>query len=370
MKPTLSETSTITSELSPTLAGTSGMRDSNMELLRIVAMSMILTGHFFLHGFGGTFPITYPGSISMPITICGVNLFFLLSGWYCVRFTLKSITRIVVTTIFFIWINVAVLAMLGIGHGLRTDKLILTPLEASNYWFINAYIGLLIITPVINAGLRNLTSRQVSVLVAATTIFSIYCGWYGDNFVNFNGYSIFQAIWLYFLGYWLRNNQHITRKISSIFLIVLYLAAAVTLVKSLEVERFSEVKWDAYNNPLVVVMSLALFICFTRIRLRSRVINCIAAASLGCYLLQDGLFGGKFMYERIGRMYRHFVNECDFGEGVVWLILVLTAIFVGIWVASLLLTPVANRLSALTAMGIRSCYEWMISSEKLSKKDF
>ena len=61
-------------------------RDSNLELLRIVAMSMIVIYHIFVHGIS---PV-YVGSHSILTVwyvpfIFGVNLFILISGYYGIR---------------------------------------------------------------------------------------------------------------------------------------------------------------------------------------------------------------------------------------------------------------------------------------------
>lgn len=54
--------------------------------------------------------------------------------------------------------------------------------------------------------------------------------------------------------------------------------------------------WIGDNNVLIMLASVSLYLGFSRLRLRSRAINSLAGASLGCYLLQDGEFGHRFLY--------------------------------------------------------------------------
>lgn len=324
------------------------MRDSNMELLRIVAMSMILVGHFFFHGLNGILKGTLPHFISLPFTICGVNLFFMISGWFGVRFTLKSVTRIVVTTIFFLWINYFALMLLGADCNSKIIFMLLTPVEASGLWFIMAYLGILIASPLLNAGLRNMSRRELNIFIIAFSIFCIYCGWFGGNYANMNGHNIVQGFWLYCLGYWLRGNRELTDRVSNTWLLAVSVLVAAIFIWLQTFEALPDIKRYTYNDPSVVVLSLTIFIYFTRLKIKSRAINYVAGASLGCYMLQDGIFGDNYLYKWIKETYLYIIKHFDKIEAVIYILLLLTGIFVAIWVVSILLTPVANRLSTIT----------------------
>lgn len=323
------------------------MRDSNMELLRIVAMSMVLAGHFFTHGLKGIIAFTTPHFISMPLTICGVNIFFLISGWFGVRFTVKSVTRIIVTTFFFMVLCYAFLGYNDIWSGVYKYQLLTTPVESSGLWFIMVYLGILVLSPLVNAGIKGLSHRQFNIFIAAMSIFCMYCGWYGGNYANVNGYTLVQGVWLYCVGHWLRENRLLTDRIGGIWLAVIYVVSAMILACLLVFKIDWKVYWAAYNSPFVVTMSLAIFLLFTRIRFRSRAVNYIAGASLGCYMLQDGILGRNWLYGQIESIYRYFTGNFESVEATLYIVLALAAIFVAIWAASIILTPVANLLSML-----------------------
>lgn len=59
-----------------------------------------------------------------------------------------------------------------------------------------------------------------------------------------------------------------------------------------------------YNNPLVVLASVFLFVAFLRIRLKSLFLNRWAASVLVAYLLQDGLIGRSFIYPYINQLFK------------------------------------------------------------------
>lgn len=323
------------------------MRDSNMELLRIVAMSMILVVHFFTHVLKRMPGMSDATNIGTTLVICGVNLFFLISGWYGVKFNIRSVTRVVVTSVFFLWLNYAALCLLDVECGLRIKKMIVTPVEAAGLWYIMVYLGILVASPLVNAGIEGMNQRQFNIFILASTIFCVYCGWYGGNYANVSGYTIVQGIWLYCLGHWLRFNQRSTDRISSLWLVVIYLIVAVVTIIAKKYGYYQDLNWDRYNSPFVVTMSLAIFLLFTRFRFRSRAVNYIAGASLGCYMLQDGIFGHNWAYAQIKSIYRYFTGNFEPVEATVYIVLALAAIFVAIWAASIILTPVANLLSML-----------------------
>lgn len=65
-------------------------RDSNMELLRIVAMSMVVIGHFIIHGIWNDEIPVFSVSTSVQLmvyslAVIAVNCYFLISGYYQIK---------------------------------------------------------------------------------------------------------------------------------------------------------------------------------------------------------------------------------------------------------------------------------------------
>lgn len=93
-----------------------------MELLRIVAMSMIIIGHFMVHAIFRDIPDSRVHHFLTPFFICGVNLFFLLSGYFKIRLSLSSIFRLIVLIISFRLVS----NFLYIEWGDFTERLVIT----------------------------------------------------------------------------------------------------------------------------------------------------------------------------------------------------------------------------------------------------
>ena len=130
-----------------------GPRQTNMELLRIVAMFLILLVHtnFWSLGFPTTAQYQSNPMSSMTriffevIAIMSVNIFVLISGWFAIKPSVKGFCNFIFQCAYFLIGIYAVLLILGIQQlsldGLR-DMLLLT----KNHWFVKAYIGLYILT--------------------------------------------------------------------------------------------------------------------------------------------------------------------------------------------------------------------------------
>lgn len=327
---------------SPSSAST---RRSNMELLRIVAMTMIVCGHFFYHGFDHTLKPTAVYRALAPLHICGVNLFFLISGWFGIRFSLRSLVRLVGITFFFSALNVGLIALCGlpVEHHILYD-LFLFPVSRGGYWFIMVYCALMILSPLLNAGMAAVGRTRFDSFMVLFTFLTLYSCGIGGNYVNVNGYTIMQAVWLYLVAAWLRQHPSTVGKIPTwclpVGFIVFSCATGALFASS------ADYSWINYNAPLVACASLCMFLWFTRFDFTSRAVNLLAPAAFGCYLLQDGLFGRKVVYDWMEHTYRGIMAAYPGVTGGLVTAAGIVALLAAIWGASWLLTPAANAFGS------------------------
>ena len=192
-----------------TLPYTPKVRDSQMELLRIIAMSMILIHHFLYHGI---FPIASDHLLlGLPIPqnaliYSGVNLFVLISGYYGMKFTWKSVVKLALLILFFKLVNVALIYLYGGSVSLQ--KLIheaILPYSGIYYWFISIYFLLMVTVPIINPGLKKMSLSQLRILVGVLTFVTIFsCGIGGNKGAQY-GMGYLQFLYLYVCGYYIHN---------------------------------------------------------------------------------------------------------------------------------------------------------------------
>lgn len=89
-------------------------------------------------------------------------------------------------------------------------------------------------------------------------------------------YLLARAIKLYGLPEWFKRISPVVYLLCSILLIV-----GNDIVKSY---GMTSNWWFAYNNPIVIISSVAFLISFERIKIQSRFINHIAKSTLACLL--------------------------------------------------------------------------------------
>lgn len=309
-------------------------RDSNMELLRIMAMSMILIIHFLNHAIYVDDQNNDIYRLISPFFISGVNLFFLISGWFQIKLSLKSLYKLIITIVIFTIVNAIGYVIYG-GGGSESYatllKLLAFPISGNYYWFIAVYLGLIIISPIINMGLENLDSRNLRIVMILYTIFTVYSCGIGHNICNSNGYTFGQAIYLYCLAYWIKQEEGLLNKIPRIA--YLLIAVIFTLITAILFRLTGILSITAYNSIFIILISIAILLYFSKLYFTNKYVNRIATASLGCYLLQDGLLG------RIVYNWQHSMVET---QSTIFSMVIFILSFFIIWIVSFLVTKFIN----------------------------
>lgn len=305
-------------------------RDSNMELVRIIAMSMILIYHFI--NFGGPWITAWHG---LPlITNVGVILFVLLSGFYSIKLKWQGILKLVILVLGFELINLCI-DFIHKGYVdivyLNLFKLFLAPLSGNHYWFIQVYFILMVLSPWLNKGLANMNLKELRTTILILTLVNGYSCSIMYNIVDNDGYGIFNFIYLYGLGYYSRKEP----VIKDFPTLTILIAGITILAINIGLANLFHVNGLKYSNILSILYALSILIICSRITSKSRIINRLGSAALGCYLLQHGLFGPVLYYHE-----RQIYRE-DMG---LW-VFTCFGIFVGYWIISLIFTPIFNLIS-------------------------
>lgn len=312
-------------------------RESNIEMLRIVAMSFILINHFLCHSIkiDGMNPWLYQGLVIT--NICGVNLFVMISGYFGIRSSVKSFVKLAGMIVFYsvvcLIIGVEIFDMQVTLA--KIIKAFIMPFT-SQYWFLECYLGLYILAPLINKGLENLTHNELKNVVLILTIISVFSCWYGNNMIGNNGYGLFHFIYIYVLGNFLRHNRLKNTSVLRWLLIgmlALVVNIGVTYMFDVYFGIFENRFWNenatSYDNPLIIIATIAIFLCFVNMNMKvNGYINSIAAASLGCYLLQD-----VFLRTPVYNIQHNLVIS----EPVSYVLLMYFGAFVAYWVFSYVL---------------------------------
>lgn len=280
-------------------------RDSNMELLRIVSMLLILVHHFIVHCF---YPDLFArdGDLNTYRFICvvingfafiGVNCFILISGYYGIRSKLKSLFNLYLVCAFYALIAILFKCFWADEH-LSKSLLyfIFLPFSHSEWWFIKCYVALFLLSPVLNAAACKLGRREFVCSLIMLTVLNVYLGYYWHEH-NTNGYNVLQFIYVYLIGAYLRKFP--LKQLDKTRSILVYVSCAVlwSFFTILNI-KWRVPHWGAlyYNNPLVLMAAIGLFVFMSHVEIRSRGINVIASSVLAAYLIQDVQGGMIYHY--------------------------------------------------------------------------
>lgn len=235
-----------------------------------------------------TFPFqTFARCFFEAISLISVNLFVLISGWFGIKFSLKRLAGFVFQSIFVITVVYAVGLLLGradLGVGQIADCLFL----GEYGWFIKAYLGLYIFSPILNSFVKTVNQRQfLLVLICFYSFQTVYsCLSQGARFIE-SGYSTFSFCGLYLLAQYIRNyGQSLLVKSGRIFvssISILVVSSSMTATNVGGGKILQAVL--TYTNPFNILASLGLILFVVRLKPRyNRLLNFIAASTFAVYL--------------------------------------------------------------------------------------
>ena len=271
-------------------------RASNIELLRIIAMFLVLLVHtdFYSLGIPSTKHITQQPLDSTlrifveALSIVCVNVFVLISGWFGIRPKAKGICNFLFQCLFFSLGVYAVTTITGTTE-FSVDSFISCFTLTQQNWFITAYLLLYILSPILNTFVEHAPRHVFRNILIAFFAFACTYEWLGATKYMIDGYSPLAFIGLYLLARYLRIYQPRLAKWSFKVDLGIYLGTAVIVtLYSLFGHHVVQVKdypWWVYVCPTTIVAALYLFLAFTKIQLLSRFINICGASSFAVFLL-------------------------------------------------------------------------------------
>ena len=319
---------------------TKRVRQSNMELLRVISMLAVVMVH--LDGASLSLPkptgdmwaVTARGWWILSVesvTIIGVKCFTLISGYFGIKVHLRRIMKFAMQCVFYSVLIYLVSAIVPVFSG-GDVKFSLIDFGKSwlvfshtDLWYVPAYLGLYLLSPFLNAGVESLSKRQFRYVLAAFILFNVWCGWLWGGKFNQNGYTVVQLVMMYLIGRYIGKYFLITdsnrQRVRRWALIAYVCATAVTAVLAVHIDSIHAF---AYNSPLVLTSSVALFVAFATLRFHSRVVNWLALSSFAVYLIHKNPF---VWVQGVRPLSRYMWSHCSLAEYTVAFIAVAVSIY-------------------------------------------
>ena len=295
-------------------------RDSNMELFRIVATFLILVVHASFFTLGAPTQIDIIDSpfssfvrfFVQAISIVAVNAFVLLSGWFGLRPKASSFLNFIFQILFWA-IGIYVICLIG-GFAKLNISGVLYCFQMRDFgWFIKAYIGLLILAPILNVFIDNVGEKQLRNTLIFFYIFQTLYGWFpgGAQFFEY-GYSTMSFVGLYLLARYIRLymldvvSWNKWFDLLGYFSIVFFIAIVAFVLTKIGVVFIAGKMYD-YSSPFVVLAPIFLLLFFSKISFTSKFTNWIGISSFAVFLLHANVnILRPFFGEHIRFIYNSF----------------------------------------------------------------
>lgn len=314
-------------------------RNSSYELMRIVSMFLIVLYHIIVHGKvlencqNEGLKIVF--EFIEFITLVHVNSFILVTGYFQAESNFKQSKIWSLLSVNWFYRILIVILLLGfdiVSVNKVTFLREIFPINLNEYWFFKNYLLLYCLTPFINKGIEKMNKvNYQKMVIVMFIVFSIIPSLTGGLYFDNSGYTLYQFIFLYILGAYLKkyplSTSYIFKimsknmyKIALIIIFFICIFSNYILYKySITVSNvntvFSEISSyisrasTLYNNPFVIIQSICFFEYFGIISFKNKFINKVASLVFGIYLIHDNNFSRDLIYKFLkidnGPIYSH-----------------------------------------------------------------
>lgn len=280
------------------------IRESNIELLRIVSMFFVLIVHACFQSNGipslSQFTVyetkTVLESALEILAIPAVNIFILISGFFRIKISVSKIFYLIYIIVF--WRFVLSLFFINFDS-LSGIQFLLMLIPGYQDWFSATYLLLVIISPVVNKYIDNTSLRNLISYLLIFLLIETIMGWGLSIWTEYkDGYSTLHFIFLYILGNSIFKlyNQGYINKYKTSYLIISYLSIVVIELIGLLLgllylpESLSNAlirRIIAYNSPFTIAMACIVLIIFLKFEFKSNIINSLSKSSFSVYIIHQ-----------------------------------------------------------------------------------
>ena len=285
-------------------------RQSNIELLRILAIMGVILLHYNNEMGGAAFaytlnlPVNYAICVVFEaIAICAVDLFILISGYFLIDSDTRNIVKVIELVFQVILTQLCINILSFIKNNSFTFGGLMKSFVPANYFLI-LYVALYLISPLINAGLKKFSNvNRRRILIICIVLFSVWTfavdifikltkeKWEGLSTVSINGsssgYTIANFALMYLIGACLKLfKDNIKIKLSILIAAFAILVVLITIGYYVMGGIILN-----YNNPMVIAEAVVVFLIFSKINIGyKKWINELAKATFICFLLHRFFF--------------------------------------------------------------------------------
>lgn len=319
-------------------------RNVYMDILKIISMFMVILLHATNFGIQdikieiGTINYFIVWNIRI-FSMVAVNCFVLISGYFLCQKKenkeniLKKIIQLWIQTEMYsigVYLLLCFIPQSGVRFSIKTCIKQGLPILTYEYWFMDMYILLLFISPILNIIINHVKQEEYKTLVKLVLfVFSFIpsINIFGDEFGTNNRYSLIWFAVLYFIGAYLKIYGLKSRKYLKLYcsisigiFIIKFICDMIGLKKSfVQVIPNLIIK---YNSIFIIMASICLFYGMSKSTIKvgdkiKKQIIMLSQASLGVYLLHENRQFRMLLWNRIVYLKRFSKMPLIFGGYII-----------------------------------------------------
>ena len=271
-------------------------RNSSIELLRIIAMIDIVMFHYLSRNFN-LYAVEnsriaedvnlWKEMIFQYIGYLGVPCFMFISGYYGIKFKWGRFGGIVEQCFFY---GIVSFVGLWLINGNRPPFYEL--LAINNYWFMVAYLMVMLISPALNSMIGSLDSKQL--LLVILSLYAVDFGGVISSHSVGGGFATLMMIYL--VARWMRLYLPELLKKHSVLCFLILLLIQLSLVSACYLFQHIGIKViiGSYDNIVNILIVGFLVITIEKYHFHNKFINYVALSTLSVYLLSESGWGQIF----------------------------------------------------------------------------
>ena len=260
-------------------------RLSNIEALRLLSMLMVLNLHSFSgyahgDGIGQIFDFFRESA-----AICAVDVFLLISGYFGIKWKLKSCYNLLFQVAFYSFSVYAVAVLMGFIPFETKSFLMCFGCYFKSWGFITCYIVLYFLSPILNKFVESSSKKELlAVILVLFLVENTIC--YTTGILNY--------ILMYLVGRFLRKTEIVessSKKPWMQYLVCTIIITAIVYV----LYKFTPINTASlmtsmpiayrYSSPFIILQAVFLFLCFARMNFTNHFINWCASSCLAIFLI-------------------------------------------------------------------------------------
>lgn len=324
-------------------------RLANMELLRCVAMMMIVVLHYLGKGnilanlsAAQTTSYGIAAWVLECFCIVAVNVYMLLSGYFS-RNSAFKLSRLINLYIQ-VWIYSVVIGFLAYFVGIYPAEefslhyvlTLIFPITMGHYWFMTAYVFMYILMPLFGMAMRNMGKKQMQVAIGLMLLFNCVLKSVIPARLEMDGqgYDFMWYLCVFMVGTYIGRfgGAKITHWVQGMiiyvagvaFIFAELMALHMVYVRTGSLEHIMKISIE-YNHIFPLIASIGLFEVFLNINIKGKaagIITKISPYTLGVYLLHEN-FAVRYEWQKMFR-----ADRIDgVGSLLIWTIVAVVVVF-------------------------------------------